>query len=1286
MKCEFPVRFREGLGVQLPRATRLVTIAETDLQSDGFGFPWGQTRSWTNGPGYATGSDNGSGWVDTYTPHLMQADGSTNQTVIFLANGNTAYFFDQQSNGNYQSRLKDGTLLSYNSTADTFTLIDTSGDTIVLNGFGSSRPLAQRGELASFTSPGGVTMAVTSYTTSGQIQEMQRKETSNGTTTIESWLYNYVSGGANAGLLSSVTLRTQVNGGSWTTVRQAQYTYYDGTQQYGGSAGDLMTASVLDGSNNVLETSYYRYYTSGQTNGYTHGLKYVFNPDSYERLTAANPGVNPSTLTDAQVAPFADNYFQYDSQQRVSLETTAGDGDSMTAGGLGTYQFSYIASNNPNGFNSWNTKTIVTNPDGSSDTVYTNYAAEVMLDDHLDLLSDLHTIEFYAYNTLGQLVLDAAPSAVKGYSDSHADLMNNQNGGYQYLNGTSGLITRYDYYIKTAATETMAGGVANYLEDVQIQQGQTGTDIPQETWQYYAHVYGGQTIAPVASDTVYRNTGGSGAETTSYAYTWYPGTAQLLSEIDTAPIISAAQNGPGTPDITTIYYDQIGNAQWTKDPDGYLEYDTYDPVTGALLTDIVDVNTADISEFSNLPTGWSTLSGGGLNLVTTDQVDALGRTTEETSPDGNLTYYVYLDPQHEERIYEGWNSSSDTATMPTEVIRADASGRYVETFTMTATPHVTNGAPDGTEAISGLQTLTREYVNAAGQVVSEDDYFNLGGLAYTTGAMGTVNVNYYQTNYEYDSGGRLTQTQTPNGTIYRTLYNSLGEALVDWVGTTNSNLQQVASYQYDNGVAGDGNLTQEIDYLGTGNGFTQSVTDYWYDWRDRQVAVKSGVQTTESLDVNRPIIVTSYDNLDEVIETQQYKGDQVTPAISSGVLQALPAGDLRAQEIDSYDNQGRVYQTQVFDVNPSSGAVSSTALTTNYYYDHRGDLIAESDPGGLWSKSQYDGAGRDVMDFTTDGAGGTSWAAANSVAGDTVLEQVQTIYDGDGNAIETIDKQRFHNAAGTGALGTPTSGVEARVYYAASYYDNADRLIADVDAGTNGGAAWSRPISVPGSSPTLLVSNYVYNAAGWVSDTIDPMGIDTHTNYDNLGRTIQTIDNDTGGAETAESNVSTDYGYDGDNNVTSVRADEPGGSYQQTNYVYGVTTDQGSYLNSNDLLYAIQYPDPTTGQPSSAQQETYTYNTQGQPITFTDRNGTVHNYIYDVLGRLNYDQITHSGPGVDQTIGTLSYNYDSQGNLSQIDSFLSSNSKMVNQVELAYNGLGQCIRPVEHVAHRLVIR
>ena len=86
---------------------------------------------------------------------------------------------------------------------------------------------------------------------------------------------------------------------------------------------------------------------------------------------------------------------------------------------------------------------------------------------------------------------------------------------------------------------------------------------------------------------------------------------------------------------------------------------------------------------------------------------------------------------------------------------------------------------------------------------------------------------------------------------------------------------------------------------------------------------------------------------------------------------------------------------------------SDNALTTNYYYDHRGDLVAESDPGGLWTKDVYDGAGRLVYEYTTDGAGGTTWTDANSVADDHVLEQTQYVYDADGNDIEEINRLRL---------------------------------------------------------------------------------------------------------------------------------------------------------------------------------------------------------------------------------------------------------------------------------------
>ena len=50
---------------------------------------------------------------------------------------------------------------------------------------------------------------------------------------------------------------------------------------------------------------------------------------------------------------------------------------------------------------------------------------------------------------------------------------------------------------------------------------------------------------------------------------------------------------------------------------------------------------------------------------------------------------------------------------------------------------------------------------------------------------------------------------------------------------------------------------------------------------------------------------------------------------------------------------------------------------------------------------------------------------------------------------------------------------------------------------------------------------------------------------------------------------------------------------------------RGSTINSNDLLAATHYPDPTTGAASSSNEETYTYRRPGPSLTSTDRNGNV---------------------------------------------------------------------------------
>ena len=101
----------------------------------------------------------------------------------------------------------------------------------------------------------------------------------------------------------------------------------------------------------------------------------------------------------------------------------------------------------------------------------------------------------------------------------------------------------------------------------------------------------------------------------------------MQSETVTAPVVSAAQNGPGVADVTTTVFDTYGRTIWTKDGDGFLTYTAYDAATGAVTKSIADVNTADMGDFTDLPSGWTTPAGGGLNLITQDSGGRLGRPT-----------------------------------------------------------------------------------------------------------------------------------------------------------------------------------------------------------------------------------------------------------------------------------------------------------------------------------------------------------------------------------------------------------------------------------------------------------------------------------------------------------------------------------------------------------------------------------------------------------------------------------------------------------------------------------
>jgi hypothetical protein len=384
-----------------------------------------------------------------------------------------------------------------------------------------------------------------------------------------------------------------------------------GVSDPNGRLGDLKLATVgqtVSGTDQILSQDYYRYYkfytdswntTAGPTNNpattgggdttfssmsslpcvYS-GLKTAVEGVSYARLAAAIGGQSAiDAQSDSNVDPYANYTFRYESytqsflqgddlgstRYRVTTETAAAAGCSCTGNnGTGTIELSYtirqagnINDNLLDAPNTWVEKTIIVLPSDSSvhdeDIAYTNEIGQVLLSVVVDGSTGAAWATYYRYDDSGRLIFQANPSALAAYSASgyeqYLDLVNFGQTPSN-INTDSGVIQITDYASGTTATATSAGSVAGYLEDREVQQGSEGTPVVLEAMTYYART-GNSTIYPLASDTVYGNADGTDPRTTTYSYTWYSGTDQMLTETMASPIVSAAQNGPGVADSQT---------------------------------------------------------------------------------------------------------------------------------------------------------------------------------------------------------------------------------------------------------------------------------------------------------------------------------------------------------------------------------------------------------------------------------------------------------------------------------------------------------------------------------------------------------------------------------------------------------------------------------------------------------------------------------------------------------------------------------------------------------------
>jgi|GEM_PF-1725848 len=1211
-----PIRYSDGA----------VIVSSVDLHSEAFGLPWGITRQWTSGAGYQRENVVGNGMVISQHPTLFQANGIN--TIGVVADGHTAWYFDLQG-GVYKARNAEGDRLEIDTLTDEYIITREDGATLRFFGFSGTLPKSQRGQFKSFTDQFGNSAAAVSLTPEGKLQEVHR--TASGVNATESYVYTYVSNGANEGLLESVELRRKEGSGQFETVRKVQYEYYTNTDTYGG-LHDLRLVQIVDGNDNVLDTTYYRYYQNHEPDGYAHALKHVFKTASYAKLVEEF-GTDLDDESDDAVVLYADNFFKYDSEGRATAEMVQGAGCSTCSDGQGIFEYSYLVSAHADDVNSWKTKTVETLPDGNENIVFTNYLGQVLLKSFKDSSGQQWT-DYYRFDAGSRLVLHANPSAVAGYNESLADLVGFNAGNYSYLHDHQGVVTDFEHYTSTTATATVMGGVSGYLQSVAVRNGDLGSSIPQSYTEYIAHTAGTSTIYLVAAETAYANGDGTGALTTTTEYGFFPGTHQIQSRTTTPP--------SGSTDAESVVYDTFGRPIWIKDAEGYLQYFEYDPASGGLVKKVVDVDTSLTASFEDKPTGWSTPSGGGVHATSTYEVDSLGRPTRETDPEGGITYTVYNDAARETRIYAGWNTANTRS--PTIVIREQLAVErpgnapedylvkgYVEVLTMSAVPAQSAGRPTGDEPISELQSLSRTYYSHAGQAIYTDDYHSVAGLIYTSDeALGSVGTDFNRTEFGYDSRGRQSRVLRADGTIYRTVFDGLGRTVSKWIGTDDTpdssdwspinpaGMELDANYIYDYGGVGDSHLTSVIDT-------EDQVTNLGYDFRGRLFSLT--LPDPDGLGGQAPSVFNYlYDNLGRTIQETDARG-QVTDYLFEDLL-------------------NRVTVTLP---DPDGAQKPLIRPVIVSHYDGRGLLVSETDING-------------VTDYEHDGLGRLELVREAAPDPTQPLDRPETVYHYDkaGNLRTVFD-----------AL------LNATEYQ----YDKANRLVKRIDADPDK--------SGPKVAP---VTDYAYDQAGYLLSVTDSLTeaypLITSFQYDALGGTLRVTSPDPDGAGalprpfveysydaarrvdtyTDAMQKVTNYGYDLRDNLNSETTADPDGSgslvplvtswvYDDANRLLSLTTPVSTTSYDYDFigrLESVTGADPDGSGPELAPFTTYHYDSMGnlkevkERINSASTHIKVTSYEYDFLNRLEKELLPDPDGAGSLGRPTTEYAYDDYGNLEQL--------------------------------------
>lgn len=609
--------------------------------------------------------------------------------------------------------------------------------------------------------------------------------------------------------------------------------------------------------------------------------------------------------------------------------------------------------------------------------------------------------------------------------------------------------------------------------------------------------------------------------------------------------------------------------------------------------------------------------GGGSNTLQTTTYDAKLNVLTQTNGLNQTTSFTYDANGNTLTTSNALGTTQFTYNVFGEVLTVTDPMQGVTTNTYDAQGNLLTTK----DALNNTTTFT---YNTRGQLLTAKDALNnVTTLTWDTSGRLTEakDAANHTTTYAYDARGRVTSAT-----------NALGEATgyeYDLAGRPKKVIYPDTSYvQYTYDLAG--RRTKVRDARG-------NETNFAYDGAHRLTSSTNADNKTTSYSYDLMSHLTG--QTDALNRTVNYEYDNFNRLVKT-IYPAATTGATRLDERVEYDAAGNVKKRidtagrqTVYDYDGANRLIKVTdpALQiTQYEYNARSQMTAVVDAGGQRYTFAYDPLGR----VTQIARGGIS---------------MSYVYDAVGNRTGRTDYNNVTTAYAYDNLNRLAAVTYPDASTATYAYDVLSRLESATNA--NGTVSFSRDNRGRVTSTTDVfnqVLGYGYDANGNRTQLTLGQTVKANYQYDALNRLTQLTD---------DNSAATTYNYDATNKLTALML--PNGVAASYQY------------DGLDRLTRLQQMKGAT----TVADYQYQFNTAGQIIQQTEQAGT-HSYAYDAVDRLT--SATHPGQTTESytydplgnrtashystsysyqsfnkvvTIGTNSYAYDSNGNLTQkIDS------------------------------------